>query len=73
MLHQLAMTGFFGIYIDRTGFEDKGANLENSLTELTGIEPFVSRDKRYAFFNITTYVRKLLNEAETKPAINLLE
>jgi phosphoglycerol transferase len=73
MLHQLAMTGFSGIYIDRTGFEDNGANLEKSLTELTGIKPFVSMDERYAFFNITGYVRKLLNDTETKPAINLLE
>jgi phosphoglycerol transferase len=73
MLHQLAMTGFSGIYIDRKGFEDKGANLEKSLTELTGIEPLVSMDKRYAFFNITTYVRRLLNETETKPTINLLQ
>jgi phosphoglycerol transferase len=73
MLRQLAMTGFSGIYIDRNGFEDSGANLEKSLTELTGIKPFVSMDERYAFFNITRYVRKLLNDTETKPAINLLE
>ena len=73
MLHQLAMTGFSGIYIDRTGFEDNGANLEKSLTELTGIKPFVSMGERYAFFNLTRYVRKLLNDTETKPAINLLE
>ena len=71
MLHQLAMTGFSGIYIDRKGFEDSGVNLEKNLTELTGIKPFVSRDDRYAFFNITTYVRRLLNE--TEPTINLLE
>jgi phosphoglycerol transferase len=73
MLRQLAMTGFSGIYIDRNGFEDSGANLEKNLTELTGIKPFVSMDERYAFFNITRYVRKLLNDTETKPGINLLE
>ena len=73
MLRQLAMTGFSGIFIDRKGFEDKGANLEKSLTELTGIKPFVSMDERYAFFNITSYVRKLLKDTETKSAINLLE
>ncbi|MBT8364956.1 MAG: hypothetical protein KJP23_09635 [Deltaproteobacteria bacterium] len=72
MLHQLAMTGFSGIYIDRTGFEDNGANLEKSLTELTGLKPFVSMDERYAFFNITRYARKLLDDADKKPAINQL-
>jgi phosphoglycerol transferase len=67
MLRQLAMTGFSGIYIDRKGFEDNGVNLEKGLTELTGIKPIVSMDERYAFFNITRYVSKLLNDAETKP------
>ncbi len=66
MLHQLAVTGFSGIYIDRKGFGDNGANLEKSLTELTDIKPIVSMDKRYAFFNITRYVRKLLNDVKTK-------
>jgi hypothetical protein len=41
---------FSGIYIDRYGYADRGANIEAQLAQLLGEEPLVSGDGRHSFF-----------------------
>jgi len=55
----LAFAGFKGIYIDRYGFKDNGAELESQLRQLSGNKPMVSRDNRLAFFNLTNFAESL--------------
>ena len=59
MLDVLAYTGFNGIYIDRLGYRDEGAALEGELKGLLHQEPFVSNDKRLAFFDLTDFKQHL--------------
>ena len=48
----LAATGFHGIYLDRFGFLDNGAEVEDKLTKLTGLKPLVSANQRLVFFKL---------------------
>jgi len=61
MLQTIAFAGFSGIYIDRTGMEDKGVSLESNLTRILGTAPIVSRNQRLVFFNLTGFVASLKN------------
>ena len=61
MLQTIAFAGFGGIYIDRTGMEDKGVSLESNLTRILGTAPIVSRNQRLVFFNLTGFVASLKN------------
>lgn len=61
MLQIIAFAGFSGIYIDRTGMEDKGVSLESNLTRILGTAPIVSRNQRLVFFNLTGFVASLKN------------
>ncbi|HVA49415.1 MAG TPA: hypothetical protein VNH11_23820 [Pirellulales bacterium] len=42
--------GFAGIAIDRAGYDDRGAELENDLRAILNQEPLVSRDERLAYY-----------------------
>ncbi|HEV3118780.1 MAG TPA: hypothetical protein VGY58_17145, partial [Gemmataceae bacterium] len=55
MVQNLTTAGFQGIYIDRRGYEDKGASLERDLTELRGRTPLTSPNGRLSFFDIRPY------------------
>ena len=46
----LAAKGFGGIYIDRQGYADRGAELEQKLEALLGAPPLRSGDDRLSFF-----------------------
>ena len=59
LLPALALAGFSGIYIDRFGFADRAAELEQSLQRALGHAPTTSADGRLAFFNLTEYVAEL--------------
>jgi phosphoglycerol transferase len=61
MLQTIAFAGFSGIYIDRTGMEDRGVSLESNLTRILGTAPIVSRNQRLVFFNLTGFVASLKN------------
>ncbi|MFX4261822.1 hypothetical protein ACOBQJ_06445 [Pelotomaculum propionicicum] len=58
-LGTLSRAGFNGIYIDRNGYEDKGAGMEAELISLLGTEPIVSANKRLVFFKMEDYNKKL--------------
>jgi phosphoglycerol transferase len=59
LLESLAYLGFGGIYVDRFGYADNGAQVEADLRKLLGIAPIVSGNSRLAFYDTSGYVRKL--------------
>jgi phosphoglycerol transferase len=50
LVSALAAKGFRGIYIDRQGYADRGAELESRLEALLGAPPLKSGDDRLSFF-----------------------
>jgi hypothetical protein len=54
--------GFSGIYIDRYGYADHGANIEARLAELLGKEPLVSGDGRHSFFLLEPSISDKIKE-----------
>lgn len=59
MLHDLAIADFAGLYLDRAGYADRGADLEARVRAAVGAAPRVSRDGRLAFFDLRKYARQL--------------
>ncbi len=79
MAQQIVKAGFSGVYIDRFGFEDTGANLEMELNKLTETPPIISQNGRLVFYDLTSYSRKILEKlspaeliAQNKEALNVL-
>lgn len=62
----LSLSGFSGIYIDRFGYPDMGADLEEKLSKLLNIKPVVSSDKRLVFFNMSEFNKKSVEEREKR-------
>lgn len=58
MLDHLHITGFTGLLIDGYGYPDGGTGMNSIVINLTGEKPFLSKDGRYAFFNLTNYMDK---------------
>lgn len=56
---KLAFAGFNGIYIDRYGYADKGAQIESEIAKTLGSEPLVSGNGRLTFFNTTEFNKRL--------------
>jgi phosphoglycerol transferase len=50
MVESLADAGFSGIYIDRFGYADGGAAIEQELRAMLATAPIVSRSGRLSFF-----------------------
>jgi phosphoglycerol transferase len=50
MVRDVKALGFDGIYVDRFGFTDNGASLEQQLTQALGHPPLVSPNGRLSFF-----------------------
>lgn len=48
----VAAVGFDGIWVDRFGYEDLGADLEARLADVTGVAPLVSENQRLVFFDL---------------------
>lgn len=59
ILEILAVAGFNGIYLDRNGYDDMGADMETRLTNLLDVEPMVSVNSRLVFFDMAGYNKKL--------------
>ena len=60
----LSLSGFSGIYLDRFGYPDMGADLEEKLSRLLNIKPMVSPDKRLLFFNMSELNKRAIEERE---------
>ena len=58
-LQTLSLSGFSGIYLDRNGFEDRGAAKEAELAGALQEQPLVSGNGRLIFFNLADYTRRL--------------
>ena len=50
LVQTITVAGFDGIYLDRFGYEDNGARIEDALTRLLGGPTLVSREGRLCFF-----------------------
>jgi phosphoglycerol transferase len=59
LLPEIVAGGFDGIWVDRNGYTDSGRALERSLRSLVHVRPLVSSDKRFVFFDLTSYARAL--------------
>jgi hypothetical protein len=55
----ISRAGFAGIYINRDGYADNGAEIEAELTSLLGAPPIVSRKGNLIFFNLKDYHTRL--------------
>lgn len=62
MLETIVVAGFQGIYIDRLGYPDSGAALENQLHEMLQEPPLVSANQRLAFFDLTDFSAQMQKE-----------
>jgi phosphoglycerol transferase len=60
MARTLIDAGFSGIYLDRFGYEDHGADLEDQFTRVLGTRPIVSDNERLVYFPLpSTGVKRL--------------
>jgi phosphoglycerol transferase len=62
MLETIVVAGFQGIYIDRLGYPDSGAALENQLHQMLQEPPLVSANQRLAFFDLTEFSAQMQKE-----------
>ena len=58
-MERIAFAGFRGVYLDRGGFADGGAQAEEELSCLLGVEPLVSPTGRQSFFDMSSYLQTL--------------
>jgi phosphoglycerol transferase len=59
LVKTLAWAGYSGIYLDRYGCPDRGAELEKQLAAAIDCRPLVSRDQRLAFYYLTPFACRL--------------
>jgi phosphoglycerol transferase len=59
-LEAISIAGFSGVYLDRGGYADNGANMEEKLRSVLSVEPIISPDKRMSFFDLGQYNSKLV-------------
>lgn len=59
VVEKIALAGFRGVYLDRAGFADGGAQVEAELSRLLGVQPLVSATGRQSFFDMSTYVQSV--------------
>jgi hypothetical protein len=58
-LDALTAIGFSGLMIDRAGYEDGGALVENGFTTTLGQQPQVSPDGRLLFYDLRAWAQSL--------------
>jgi phosphoglycerol transferase len=59
MAQTLALAGFSGIYVNRAGYADNAAQLENQLESVLQTEPLVSPNHRLMFFSLANVEQQL--------------
>jgi phosphoglycerol transferase len=62
VLPAVSSVGFEGIYVDGAGYDDEGVAVRRELRKMLGVEPLESADKRFLFFDIRSYNRRLAGE-----------
>ena len=68
MIAALSVAGFRGIYLDRNGYADWGADMVAKLLRLLEVTPLDSADQRLVFFDMARYQQATSNRAEIQPA-----
>src|SRR5207248_330504 len=63
MVRTLACAGFGGIWLDRSGYADRGAAVEGELTRILGADPLVSRNGQLCFFGLGGCAARLRRQA----------
>ncbi|MFH0967266.1 MAG: hypothetical protein V1862_06245 [Methanobacteriota archaeon] len=58
LIEHLFSTGFTGLLIDGYGYSDGGVGTDNNFINLTGVTPYMSKDGRYFFFDLTGFMEK---------------
>jgi phosphoglycerol transferase len=58
-LEAISIAGFSGVYLDRGGYADNGADMEAKLRSLLAVEPIISPNMRMSFFDLGAYNTKL--------------
>jgi phosphoglycerol transferase len=59
LVETLAWAGFGGVYLDRNGFDDNGAQIEAELRNVLRDLPIHSPDERRVFYNLAEYRARL--------------
>lgn len=54
-LTTISLAGFSGIYIDRNGYADRGAQIEAELTNKLNVKQIVSKNNRLVFFDMVNF------------------
>jgi len=55
LIRDLIAAGFSGIYIDRAGYTDKAARIEQELETALNVKPLANAENTLLFFNMTDY------------------
>lgn len=59
MLRIISIAGFSGVYVDRFGYEDNGASIENELNSILKEKPLEDRNRRLMLFDLRNYTKEL--------------
>jgi len=59
LLETISLAGFSGVYVDRKGYPDNGAEMEANLANLLDTKPLVSGNGQMVFFDMGKYNGKL--------------
>lgn len=56
LLKKISIVGFNGIYLDRSMYKNNEyINIENKIKQITGVNPYISDDKKLIFFDLRNY------------------
>ncbi len=58
-LARISAAGFDGVLVDRPAYPDNARELEAAIAEEAGVEPILSPDGRFSFFDLRPYAEKL--------------
>ena len=62
MLQQIAVVGYRGVWVDRLGYPNRAKRIESRLRALTGQQPIVGVDHRFAFYDLRPYADQVRSE-----------
>lgn len=60
MIQTISAAGFAGVYIDRNGYPDHGAQIEADISALAETPPLISKQERFVYFDLAKYRAKLI-------------
>jgi phosphoglycerol transferase len=55
MLESIAAVGYRGVWVDRFGYPHRARQIESRLRAVTGQEPIVSENRRFAFYDLRPF------------------